>query len=238
MNSKQIKEAKRGVAMVTFAEGRVPDFTHNPPKPVDAKHAATIVKANGAIAGLGGKHAIQMAGEHAQATEVLRGDRGDAGAMLRKINTTVASIAEETKNPGLMDRFRMPHGNGDTELAGKVEGFADAIDGLGLLPQLAEHNLIVTTADLRQMAKDLKEGGGDQALARGKQTGATASIPELLKTLRECKKTWDAIYQNTYDGDTETLTTWRSVSHVPRNGGGESDDGGSDSITPPPPATP
>lgn len=218
--------------MVTFAEGKVEYFTHTPPKPVDAKHAATIVKANLAITGLGGKQAIQMAGEHGQITENLRSDRGDVGAMLRKINGTMVSVSEETKNPGLMDRFRMPHGNGDTEIATKLEGFADAIDEMGLLAQLEEHNLMVTTAGLRQMAKDLKEGGGDQALARGKQAGATASIPELLKTLRECKKTFDAIYQNTYDGDTETLTTWRSVSHVPRNGGGETET----PVSPTPPA--
>ncbi len=221
MNSKQIKEAKRGVAMVTFAEGRVADFTHTPPKPVDAKHAATIEKANVAIAGLGGKQAIQMAGEHGQVTENLRGDRGDVGAMLRKINGTVAAVAEDTQQPGLMDRFRMPHGSGDTELAAKLDGFAIALEELGLLPQLEAHNLILTTVGLRQMAQDLREGGGDQAVAMGKQTGATGIIPELLKSLRECKKTWDAIYQNTYDGDTETLTAWRSVSHVPRNGGGE-----------------
>ena len=224
MNSKQIKEAKRGVAMVTFAEARVADFTHTPPKPVDAKHSTTLVKANAAIAGLGGKQAIQMAGEHGQVTENLRGDRGDVGAMLRKINGTVAAIAEDTQQPGLMDRFRMPHGSGDTELAAKLDGFASALEELGLLSQLEEHNLILTTAGLRQMAKDLREGGGDQAMAMGKQSGATASIPVLLKSLRDCKKTWDAIYQNTYDGDTETLTAWRSVSHVPRNGGGEGGD--------------
>lgn len=216
MEVKQMKEAKRGVAMLAFAEGRVPDFTHTPALPVDAKHAATIVKAGAAIDGLGGKHAIQLAGAHGQKTEELRGDRGDVEAMLRRINLTVASIATETEQPGLMDRFRMPHGNGDTETAGKLIGFANAIDELGLSDELAAHNLIVTTDYLRQMAKNLKSGGGEQVLARSKKTGATASIPELLKTLRDCKKTWDAIYVNTYDGNTEILTAWRSASHVAR----------------------
>jgi hypothetical protein len=228
MNSKQIKEAKRGVAMLAFAQARVADFTHNPLTPADAKHAATITKADAAIKGLGGKEAIQQAGEFGQKTEDQRGDRGTVESMLRKINGTMASVADEMKQPGLMDRFRMPHGNGDSESATKLKGFADAIDELGLLPQLAEHNLIVTTDGLRQMAADLKSGAGEQALALGKQTGATATIPELLATLRECKKTFDAIYNNTYDHNTEMLTAWRSVSHVACDGGGDS--------TPPTPA--
>jgi len=221
MNAKQVKEAKRGLAMVTFAEARAGDFTHQPPKPVDLKHATTITKAEEAIAGLGGRQAIQQAGEFGQKTEELRGDRGDAIAMLRRINGTVASIAEETKNPGLMDRFRMPHGSSDNELAGKLDSFADAIEQQGLSQGLLEHNLEVTPGDLREMAADLRESVGEQADARGKKTGATASIPGFLKTLRECKMTFDAIYQNTYAHDAELLANWRSVSHVPRHGGGE-----------------
>jgi hypothetical protein len=233
MNAKQVKEAKRGVAMITYAEARVEDFTHTPAKPVDAKHAATIVKGNTAITGLGGKVAIQQAGEHGEKTEILRGDREEADTMLHKINGTMASVAEEKKQPELMDRFRMPHGNGDNETAAKLTAFANAIDELGLLDELEAHNLIVTTDDLREMADDLKDDGGDQALARGKKTGATASIPDHLKALRECKKTLDAIYQNTYDGNTEMLTAWRSVSHLPRG-----KDGADESAPPAPPAPP
>lgn len=221
MNAKQVREAKRGLAMVTFAEARVGDFTHQPPRPVDLKHAATIAKAEQAIAGLGGRHAIQQAGEYGQKTEELRGDRGEVTAMLRRINGTVASIAEETKNPGLMDRFRMPHGSSDTELAGKLDSFADGIASLGLEAALAEHNFTVPLADLHAMAEDLREGMGEQTDARGKKTGATAGIPGFLKTLRECKMTFDAIYQNSYPHDAELLANWRSVSHVPRHGGGE-----------------
>ena len=219
MNSKQIKEAKRAVKMLAFAKERVADFTHAPAQPVDAKHAGTIVKLDGAITKLGGKEAIQGADEFGQKSDEQQADRGDVQSMLRRINATVASIAEETKQPALMNRFRMPHGDGDTELKTKLNGFADAIDELGLLAALAEHNLIVTTAGLRQMAVDLIAGAGAQGLALGKQAGATAAIPEALSTARECKKTLDAIYNNTYDGNTEMLATWRSVSHVERDGG-------------------
>lgn len=154
------------------------------------------------------------------ATEEQKGDRGDVEAMLRKIKGTMVSVAEDRKQPELMDRFRMPHGNGDTELT----GFADAIDELALLDELEGHNLMVTTDALRQMARDLKEGAGSQELARAKQAGATASIPEALRTARGCKKTFDAIYQNTYDGHTQMLAAWRAASHVERTGGKRKDD--------------
>ena len=219
MNAKQTKEAKRAVTMLAFAEERVADFTHTPPQLVDAKHAATMTKLEEAIEDLGGKQAIQESNEFGEATGEQQGDRGEVEAMLRKINTTMASVAEEKQQPELMDRFRMPHGNGDTELAAKLKGFADAIDELALLDELEGHNLIVTTDALRQMATDLKEGAGSQGLARAKQAGATASIPEALKTARGCKKTFDAIYQNTYDGHTQMLAAWRSASHVERTGG-------------------
>jgi hypothetical protein len=216
MNAKQTKEAKRAVTMLAFAEDRVTDFTHTPPKPVDTKHAATITKLQGAINDLGGKQAIQESDEFGEATGEQQGDRGDVEAMLRKINATMASVAEDQKQPALMDRFRMPHGNGDSELAAKLTGFADAIDELELLDELEAHNLIVTTDALREMATNLKSGAGAQGLALAKQSGATAAIPEALKTARECKKTFDAIYNNTYDGNTEMLAAWRSASHVER----------------------
>jgi hypothetical protein len=210
--------------MLAFAKDRVADFTHTPPKPVDTKHATTITKLEAGIEALGGKQAIQEANEFGEATDEQQGDRGEVEAMLRKINGTMASVAEEKQQPSLMDRFRMPHGNGDTELAAKLTGFADAIDELSLLDELEAHNLMVTTDALRQMATDLQGGAGAQGLARAKQAGATAAIPEALKSARACKKTFDAIYNNTYDGNTELLAAWRSASHVARTGAKEEDD--------------
>ncbi len=200
--------------MAAFAETRIADFTHTPARPVDAKHAATLAKADAAIAGLGGRQAIQLAGEFGQKTREKHGDRDEVDMMLKKINRTVASVAEETGNPGLMDRFRMPHGSGDTEAAAKLESFATALTELGLFDELAAHNLEVTEEGLKDLADELRAGGGEQALARGRQAGATASIPELLTTLRECRKTWDAIYQNTYGHAPELLAAWRSASHI------------------------
>lgn len=236
MNAKQTEEAKRALRMLTFAKGRVADFTHSPATKVDLKHAETIVKLEKVIADLGGKEAIQNADEFGEQTEEQRGDRGTVEATLRKINTTVAAIAQETKRPSLMDRFRMPHGDGDTELAAKLRSFGTALVELGLLTPLEEHSLVVTKAGLEQMADDLLGGTGEQGVARAKQAGATAVIPEVLATGREGKKTLDAIYGNFYEGNTEVLAAWKSASHVPRSGGGpdkKPDNGGDTPDAPP-----
>ncbi len=225
MNAKQTQEAKRLVRMLAFANGKVADFTHTPLTPADVKHAETITKMEGEVEALGGEEAIQKANEFGEKTEVQRTDRGDVESMLRNINKSVAAIAEETKNPSLMDRFRLPHGNGDTELAAKLRGFATAIEELDLLAGLASHALVITTAGLRQMAVDLLGGTGTQGLALAGQVGATASIPTTLGSARGSKKTLDAIYANTYGDNVGVLAAWASASHVPRDNGGGTADG-------------
>ena len=47
--------------------------------------------------------------------------------------------------------------------------------------------------------------------------------------MRGCKKTFDAIYGNFSEGNTEVLAAWKSASHVPRKGG----DGGDAEEKPP-----
>jgi hypothetical protein len=236
MTAKQTAEAKRALRMLTFAKARVEDFTHSPLTKVDVKHAQTITKLEQVIADLGGKEAIQEANEFGGETEQQRGDRGTVEAMLRAINTTMAAIAEERKQPALMDRFRMPHGDGDTELAAKLRSFATALAEGNLFPVLEEHSLVVTKEGLEKMATDLLEGTGEQGAARAKRVGATASIPDSLRTARSCKKTFDAIYGNFYTGNTAMLAEWKSASHVPRSGGGDKPDGkGGGGDTPPTP---
>ncbi|MEO6787633.1 MAG: hypothetical protein ABI318_16010, partial [Chthoniobacteraceae bacterium] len=39
---------------------------------------------------------------------------------LREWNRTAAAVAEDLKRPEIMDGFRTPHGNNDTELAGRA----------------------------------------------------------------------------------------------------------------------
>ena len=215
-----------------WAEGRAADFTHNPSTPVDLKYAATMTRLDTAISDLGGASAIQQGGDFGEETEQQRMLRSDLEDTLRDVNRTAAAIAEETANPSIMDRFRMPSGSGDMMLRTKLTAFADAIVELNLAAAFAEHGLTVTEADLRQMAQDFNESEGEQGEALGGRAGATASIPVILRGGRSAVKTLNAIFHNTYKNDAAKLGAWKTVSRVQRdnsNGGGE---------TPPPNPTP
>lgn len=52
-----------------------------------------------------------------------------------------AAIAEDLQRPEIMDGFRMPHGNNDTELAGRARAFIKAVGDLKLHDAFVEHGL-------------------------------------------------------------------------------------------------
>lgn len=53
-----------------------------------------------------------------------------------------------------------------------------------------------------------------QATALGDQAGATAAIRVQLRTIQSAVKSLDAIYNNVYSGDAETLGKWKTQSLV------------------------
>ena len=146
---------------------------------------------------------------------------------MRNYNRTAAAIAEDTKNPALMDRFRMPQGNGDEELKAKARGFAralrdlslnEAFAGLGHIGEDEEGHALTPDAILEQMAADFQTGAGEQGNALSDQAGATHAIPVHLRRGKGAVKIFDAIYNNVYKGNAEMLGAWKTASHVERAG--------------------
>lgn len=225
VNAKQTKEAQMLVQVDDFNDRRLADFTHNPPTAVDLKWAATRARLKLAIRELGGKAAIQASGTFSQQTEEKNTLRQDLEDEMRNYNLTAASIAEEKKNPGLMDRFRMPQGNGDGELKTKARAFAAAIRELSLNDEFAAHGhgdvddaggAITPDAVLDQMAEEFQTGEGVKGSARSAQAGATQAIKVHLRDGKAAVKTLEAIYSNVYKGDAEMLGAWKTASHVER----------------------
>lgn len=75
----------------------------------------------------------------------------------------------------------MPQGSGDGKLRAKLRAFADAIDKLELVDELADLGQEETAQSLRDMADDFEDCEGDQGTARAGRVGATMVIPTLLK---------------------------------------------------------
>lgn len=230
MTKRQKREAQRLVRSHDWAEGRAADFATAKPK-VLAKFTATVAFLAQVIADLGGRAAIQAAGSYGEETSGQRVLRADVEDTLRAFNRSAASIADEKKDPSIMERFRMPVGGSDENLRVRLRAFANAIDELALADDFAALDHEDTAEDLRTMADDFEGTEGEQGGALAEQVGATRMIPILLRDGRTAVKTFNAMFSNRYQGNVELLAAWKSASHLVR-------DGGPDEDTPEPPAPP
>jgi hypothetical protein len=217
MNKRQRPEAQALVRASDFISTRLPDFTHQPLTKVDLKFASARDRLTAAITDLGGKQAIQAGGAFAEETERQAILRDELEEELRDINLTAAAIAEETGNPAMMERFRMPHGQSDANLAASTRAIAAAIRELSLNDEFEAHGHPAdTAADLEEMAAEFISSEGDQGTALGHRAGATAAIPVALRSGKAAVKTLNAIFRRVYKGNVEVLTAWRTASHVQR----------------------
>ncbi|MGL4401549.1 MAG: hypothetical protein ACRCXD_16930 [Luteolibacter sp.] len=218
MNRRQQNKAQAFLRSSEFAETRLVDFTHQPPTKVDVKFVSAQARLAATITTLGGKQAIQAGGSFAEETEKQRALREDLEDELEDINASADSIASETGNPSIMERFRMPDGNGDTRLIAKARAFATAICELSLNDEFEAHGHGAdTAADLEQLATALEGSEGQQGTALGQRAGATATIPETIRTGTAAIKTLNAIFRRVYKKNAEVLAAWETASHVQRS---------------------
>lgn len=217
MNKRQHPVAQALVHVSDFATTRLPDFTHQPPTKVDAKFTSARGRLTAAIELLGGKQAIQAGGSYHEETENQSILRDELEEELRDINSTASSIAEETENPALMARFRMPHGQSDEDLAASARAIAAAIRELELNDEFEAHGHPQNTAaDLEELVAEFASSEGGQGTALGNRAGATAAIPGALRAGKSAMKTLNAIFRRVYKGNIEVLTAWKTASHVQR----------------------
>lgn len=217
MNKRQRPVAQALVRANDFAGTLLPDFTHQPPTKVDLKFASARERITASIDLLGGKQAIQAGGAYHEESDHQGVLRHDLEEELRDINSTATSIAEETENPSMMARFRMPHAESDSDLAASARAIAAAIRELSLNDEFEAHGHPEDTAtDLEEMVAEFVGSEGDQGTALGNQAGATAVIPQVLRKGRSAMKTLNAIFRRVYKGNIEVLTAWKTASHIQR----------------------
>lgn len=217
MKRRQQHEAQALLRANEYAATRQPDFAHQPPTKVDAKFTQTCQRLGTVITDLGGKQAIQAGGAYGEETEHQRVLRQDLEEELRDVNATAAAISEETANPAMMDRFRMPYGSSDRNLAASARAMAAAIRDLALNDEFEAHGHPAdTAADLEQMADAFDTTEGEQGAALGERAGATAAIPGALRAGKSAVKTLDAIFRRVYKGNPGVLAAWKTACHVQR----------------------
>jgi hypothetical protein len=218
MNTRQNAIAQSFVRADEFVDSRKgADFTHAPLTKVDEKVTSAQQRLKSAILELGGKQAIQSGGGFGHTTQSQRTLRADLIEELRDIVRTAEAISEETGDEAMMDRFRMPGGRGDEELKARARGMAAAIRDLSLNDEFEAHgHSSDTAADLQEMIAEFEESEGEQGTALGQQAGATATIPDILRSGKSAIKTLNAIFHRTYAEKLDLLTAWRTASHIER----------------------
>jgi len=136
--------------------------------------------------------------------------------MLRNWNRTADAIATATSAPQIMESFRMPRGNNDTELAARARAFADAAG-----PLKAEFLALAHPADfieaLRQRITDFEEAADEQSTGLQDRAGATAGITDLVEQGLVIHKQLNAIMHNLYAATPQKLAAWLSASNIPRS---------------------
>lgn len=217
MNKRQRPVAQALVRANDFADTLLPDFTHQPLTKVDQKFTSARQRLTAATDLLGGKQAIQAGGVYNEETENQSVLRDELEEELRDINSTAGSIAEETHNSSLMARFRMPHGQSDSDLAASARAIAAAIRELELNDEFEAHGHPGDTAtDLEELVVEFIGSEGGQGTALGCRAGATAAIPGALRAGKAAMKTLNAIFRRVYKGNIEVITAWKTASHIQR----------------------
>ena len=134
---------------------------------------------------------------------------------LRGLNLSAEAIATETHDPGLMDKFRMPHGVSDLRLAADARAF-----GLAATPLSAQFIDLghepTFLADLEAHVVAFENADTEQNDGEEDQVGATAGFGPLIADALAKIKSLNAIMHNLYKANAVKLAAWRTASHVER----------------------
>lgn len=222
MNDRQRNQVNRLLRVKAFCTLHAPSFTNTPAKAGDAKFASARAGINTLLPDITGKQAKQASGKFGQATTDQARERAELIEIVRTVNRTARPVAVDLNDPGIVDRFMMPAITNDLQLAAAADAFADAIVELNLASAFTEHGYegdIV--ADLRAEAQDVRDAESAQGGALSGQSGATESLPGLLKQASHHVACLDVVIKNRFRNNAEILGAWKTASHVVRDGGGD-----------------
>lgn len=134
-------------------------------------------------------------------------------AELHGLHDTAATLAVVKGAPQIMDKFRLPHGNGDREISNVAGEIADAAEALSADFIALGHDAGFVDA-LRldivnfEAAKD-EQGGGLES-----QAGNTALTGKLIGAGLVLLKQLRVSMNNRYKADAEKLGEWQTAQHV------------------------
>ena len=224
MNSRTLARTNTFDHMDAFGKARATDLADAAPDSDGRKKAKAKARAKfGELTILTGSIATEVAKQQSGGTAIGTTSRGvlrDAlTGDLREWNRTAAAVAEDLQRPEIMDGFRMPHGNNDTELAGTARAFIKSVGALGLHDAFVEHGLEDDFEDaLDERITDFEDSQDTQSAAGQQSSGAADALDELIRTGMSLRKSLDALVNNLFKGNATIIGEWAAASHVERQG--------------------
>lgn len=221
MNDRQRNQVQRLIRVKNFCSEHAPKFTNTPAKPGDVKFNGSKTALDALLPLITAQQATQASGGFGEASTNQAVEREELVELMRRVNRTAAAIAVDANQPGIMDRFRMPASNNDVLLAAAGKAFADAITELNLMAAFTEHGYEGDVVqDINDEAQDVTDAEGSQGGALSNQSGATASLPSLLKQGRDLVQCVGTILRNRFRNNPGLLGAWKTASHVVASPGG------------------
>jgi hypothetical protein len=224
MNNRELARTTCFNTMDAFGKAKATDLADAATDSDGRKKAKAKARAKfGELTILTGSIAKEVAKEQSGGKSIGTTSRGvlrDAlTGDLREWNRTAAAIAEDLKRPEIMDGFRMPHGNNDTELAGTARAFIKSAADLALHDAFVETGLEDDFEDaLDERIDDFENSQDTQSNAGQAVSGAGDALDELIKTGMGIRKSLDALVHNLFKGNAATIGEWSTASHVERQG--------------------
>jgi hypothetical protein len=224
MNNRELARTNCFDNMAAFGKAHTTDIADaaadsDGRKKAKAKARAKFTELDALNVAIGKEVAKQQSGGRAVGTTNRGVFRDALTGDLREWNRTAAAVAEDLKRPEIMDGFRMPHGNNDTELAGRARAFIKAVADLKLHDAFVEHGLEDDFEDaLDERIGDFEDSKDTQSAAGQETTGAADALGELITTGMGIRKSLDALVNNLFKGNATVVGEWATASHVERQG--------------------
>jgi len=221
MNSRTLARTTCSNNMDAFGKAKAADLSDTATDSDGRKKAKAKARSKfGDLTVLTGSIATQVAKQQSGGSAIGTTSRGvlrDAlTGDLREWNRTAAAVAEDLKRPEIMDGFRMPHGNNDTELAGTARAFIKSVEALALHDAFVEHGLEDDFEDaLDERITEFEDSQDTQSTAGQQSSGATDALDELIRTGMSIRKGLDALVHNLFKGNTFSKATPPSSANGP-----------------------
>jgi hypothetical protein len=209
MDNKNIRVLEMLIRVRQFGASHTDKFT------TGSRGAELLALVAAAITGMEGHATSQDSGKRAtkERTTMKKVALASLRANLEAISRTARAMALST--PGLADKFRLPHSNG--EQASLIAARSFAVDAEPLKSEFIRRGMPASFIEDLNAGRDaLEQLVNSKAQKTGARVAARVAVSEAAEDGRNAVRELDAIARNIFRDDPAALAEWESASHTER----------------------